>query len=157
MPGLADTTIRLLGQDPLAGLLRTAEQLQVAEIRRRQADGLISDEFDPAALRLLAFAMCSYPRLLPQVTRMATGHAPDSPEFRELMAFEAERARAYLAEGLRLLQSLDRRSALCVGTFAGLYRETLDRIEAGAFDVFGEKTQLSTPRKLAVVARGLLS
>ena len=32
MPGLADTTIRLLGQDPLAGLLRTAEQLQVAEI-----------------------------------------------------------------------------------------------------------------------------
>src|SRR5438105_1290469 len=79
-----------------------------------------------------------------------------SPEFRQLMAFEAERARAYLADGLRLLQSLDRRSALCVGTFAGLYRETLDRIEAGGFDVFGEKTQLSTPRKLAVVARGLL-
>jgi phytoene synthase len=79
-----------------------------------------------------------------------------SPEFRELMAFEAERARAYLGEGLRLLDSLDRRSALCVGTFAGLYRETLDRIEAGGFDVFGEKTRLSTPRKLAVVAKGLL-
>jgi 15-cis-phytoene synthase len=79
-----------------------------------------------------------------------------SPEFRELMAFEAERARAHLAEGLRLLESLDRRSALCVRTFAGLYRETLDRIEAGGFDVFGEKTRLSTPRKLAVVARGLL-
>ena len=81
--------------------------------------------------------------------------APTS-QFRELMAFEAERARTYLAEGLRLLDSLDRRSALCVGTFAGLYRETLDRIEAGGFDVFGEKTRLSTPRKLAVVARELL-
>jgi phytoene synthase len=79
-----------------------------------------------------------------------------SPEFRELMAFEAERARTYLAEGLRLLESLDRRSALCVGTFASLYRETLDRIEASGFDVFGEKTRLSTPRKLAVVARGFL-
>jgi phytoene synthase len=79
-----------------------------------------------------------------------------SPEFRELMAFQAERARTYLAEGLRLLDSLDRRSALCVGTFAGLYRETLDRIEAGGFDVFGEKTRLSAPRKLAVVARELL-
>ena len=79
-----------------------------------------------------------------------------TPQFRELMAFEAERARTYLAAGLRLLDSLDRRSALCVGTFAGLYRETLDRIEAGGFDVFGEKTRLSTPRKLAVVARGLL-
>jgi 15-cis-phytoene synthase len=79
-----------------------------------------------------------------------------SPEFRELMAFQAARARAHLAEGLRLLDSLDRRSALCVGTFAGLYRETLDRIEAGRFDVFGEKTRLSTPRKLAVVAKGLV-
>jgi phytoene synthase len=80
--------------------------------------------------------------------------APSS-EFRELMAFEAERARTYLADGLRLLESLDRRSALCVRTFAGLYRETLDRIEANGFDVFGEKTRLSTPRKLSVVARGL--
>ena len=80
-----------------------------------------------------------------------------TPQFRDLMAFQAERARAHLAEGLRLLDSLDRRSALCVGTFAGLYRETLDRIEAGGFDVFGEKTRLSTPRKLAVVARGFLS
>ena len=79
-----------------------------------------------------------------------------SPEFRELMAFQAGRARAHLADGLRLLDSLDRRSALCVGTFAGLYRETLDRIEASGFDVFGEKTRLSTPRKLAVVAKGLL-
>jgi 15-cis-phytoene synthase len=79
-----------------------------------------------------------------------------TPEFRGLLAFEAERARGYLAEGLRLLESLDRRSALCVGTFAGLYRETLDRIEAGGFDVFGEKTRLSTPRKLAVVAKELL-
>jgi oxaloacetate decarboxylase alpha subunit len=32
MPALADTTIRLLGQEPLAGRLPTAEQLRVAEI-----------------------------------------------------------------------------------------------------------------------------
>src|SRR5438094_7148067 len=32
MPGLADTTIRLLGQDPLAGRLPTADHLRVAEI-----------------------------------------------------------------------------------------------------------------------------
>jgi len=79
-----------------------------------------------------------------------------SPQFRDLMAFQAARARTHLADGLRLLDSLDRRSALCVGTFAGLYREMLDRIEAGGFDVFGAKTRLSAPRKLAVVARGLL-
>ena len=95
---------------------------------------------------------------LPQDELTAFGVEKLAPslEFRELMAFEAERARSYLAEGLRLLESLDRRSALCVRTFAGLYRETLDRIEAGGFDVFGEKLRLSTPRKLAVVARGFL-
>jgi phytoene synthase len=95
---------------------------------------------------------------LPQdeLTAFGVEELAPSPEFRELMAFEAERARAYLAEGLRLLESLDRRSALCVRTFAGLYRETLDRIEAGGFDVFREKLLLSTPRKLTVVARGLV-
>src|SRR5213595_3959196 len=35
MPGLADTTIRLLGQDPLAGRLPTAEPLRIAEILDR--------------------------------------------------------------------------------------------------------------------------
>src|SRR5580765_9069512 len=32
MPALADTTIRLLGQEPLAGRLSTAEQLNIARI-----------------------------------------------------------------------------------------------------------------------------
>ena len=32
MPRLVDTTIRLVGQEPLAGRLATAEQLRVAEI-----------------------------------------------------------------------------------------------------------------------------
>jgi oxaloacetate decarboxylase (Na+ extruding) subunit alpha len=35
MPALADTTIRLLGQEPLAGRIPTAEQLQIAEILDR--------------------------------------------------------------------------------------------------------------------------
>ncbi len=90
------------------------------------------------------------------VTEDGIADARITPEWRALMAFHAARARAHLAEGLRLLDSLDRRSALCVGTFAGLYRGTLDRIEAGGFDVFSTRTRLSAPRKIAVVARGLL-
>ena len=79
-----------------------------------------------------------------------------SPEWRELMAFQAQRARAHLDEGQRLLDSLDRRSALCVSTFAGLYRGQLDRMEANGFDVFSASCRLSTPAKLAVVAKGLV-
>jgi len=78
-----------------------------------------------------------------------------SPEWRELMAFQAARARAHLDEGLHLLDSLDRRSALCVATFAGLYRGQLDRMEANGFDVFSASCRLSTPAKLAVLARGM--
>jgi phytoene synthase len=94
---------------------------------------------------------------LPQdeLTRFGVNRLEPSPEFRELMAFQAQRARAHLAEGLELLATLDRRSALCVRTFAELYRSTLDRIEANGYDVFQGKTRLSTPEKLAVVARGV--
>ena len=79
-----------------------------------------------------------------------------SPQWRALMAFQAARARAHLDEGLHLLDSLDRRSALCVATFAGLYRGQLDRMEANGFDVFDKSCRLSAREKLAVVARNLV-
>jgi MFS family permease len=72
------------GPVPLEEERRPVIELQVEEIRRRQSEGLIADEFDPRALRLLGFALVSYPRLMPQIARMTTGHAPDSEEFREL-------------------------------------------------------------------------
>ena len=78
-----------------------------------------------------------------------------TPEWRELMAFEAARSRAHLDEGLTLLDYLDRRSAACVATFAGLYRSTLDRIEADGFDVFGGAPTLSPVAKLRVVGAAL--
>jgi phytoene synthase len=72
-----------------------------------------------------------------------------------LMTFQAERARAYLQDGLGLLDSLDSRSALCVSTFAGLYRATLERIEARGFDVFEGPPHLSALTKLRIVGQGL--
>jgi phytoene synthase len=90
------------------------------------------------------------------VTEDDIAHGRITPAWRSLMAFQAERARTHLADGLKLLDSLDRRSALCVSTFAGLYSGQLNRIEANGFDVFGPSCRLSTPAKLAVVARGLV-
>ena len=83
-----------------------------------------------------------------------TGRA--GSEWRALMAFQASRARAYLEEGLGLLGSLDSRSAACVSTFAGLYRATLDRIEARGYDVFDGSLRLSPLTKLRIVGAGLL-
>lgn len=84
---------------------------------------------------------------------IAAGRATDA--WRALMTFQAERARAYLQDGLGLLDSLDGRSTLCVSTFAGLYRATLERIEARDFDVFDGPPHLSALTKLRIVGQGL--
>ncbi len=79
-----------------------------------------------------------------------------SSAWQALMAYQAARARAYLSEGLSLLGYLDGRSAACVATFAGLYRATLEQIEAAGFDVFGGAPRLSPLTKLRIVGAGLL-
>lgn len=56
----------------------------VDEIRQRQAEGQIDASLNPAYVRLMLFALTTYPRVFPQITRMVTGHAPTDA------AFEAE-------------------------------------------------------------------
>jgi phytoene/squalene synthetase len=72
------------------------------------------------------------------------------------MAYQAARARNYLADGRTLLGYLDRRSAACVAAFANLYEATLERIEERGFDVFDGPPRLSTFTKLRIVGGGLL-
>jgi phytoene synthase len=84
---------------------------------------------------------------------IAAGRATDA--WRALLTFQAERACVHLQDGLGLLRSLDGRSALCVSTFAGLYRATLERIEARGFDVFDGPPHLSALTKLRIVGEGL--
>jgi phytoene synthase len=79
-----------------------------------------------------------------------------TPAWQALMAHQAARARGYLQEGLTLLGYLDTRSSACVGTFAGLYRATLDRIEARGFDVFDGPPHLSLATKLRIVGASFL-
>jgi phytoene synthase len=85
---------------------------------------------------------------------IAAGRATDA--WRALMVHQGDRARRHLADGLTLLDYLDSRSAACVSTFAGLYRATLERIEAAGYDVFTARPRLSTATKLRIVGRGLL-
>jgi 15-cis-phytoene synthase len=74
-----------------------------------------------------------------------------SGRFRELMRQQGARAHEYLERGSRLLPLLDRRARMCVAMLAGLYREILEDIEAGDYDVFTSRVSLSTPRKLVLM------
>ena len=74
MPALADTTIRLLGQEPLAGRLPTAEQLRIAAILDR-AGADVSD-LRPSSPQLPYLWL--WPEVFRwQLPRMAPGRVPE--------------------------------------------------------------------------------
>lgn len=74
------------------------------------------------------------------------------PEWRALMEHQAGRADALMREGLGLLLLLDRRSALCVRAFAGIYRGLLVQMRGRDYDVFTRRPHLSAAAKLRAVA-----
>jgi phytoene/squalene synthetase len=47
---------------------------------------------------------------------------------------------------------LDRRSALCVRSFAGIYHGLLEQMRARRYDVFSERPHLSADGKVKAVA-----
>jgi phytoene synthase len=81
---------------------------------------------------------------------IAAGRTGDS--WRALMEHQATRAEALMREGLELLPLLDRRSALCVRAFAGIYRGLLLQMRARGYDVFSERPHLSAVGKVRAVA-----
>jgi squalene synthase HpnC len=76
---------------------------------------------------------------------------------RDLMAFEVERTRRLLAEGLELALTVDRRLAREVLLFGWAGLEVLRAIEAVDYDVFARRPTVSGRRKLALVARALVT
>jgi AcrR family transcriptional regulator len=87
---------RLLVWDALAGRdeadSKPFHESMVAEMRRRQENGEIAGELDPAYLMLVFFGVALAPTILPRFAENFTGLAADSPEFQA----------AYLAQ-LKLL------------------------------------------------------
>jgi phytoene synthase len=75
-----------------------------------------------------------------------------SPEWHALMEHQAQRADRLMREGLGLLPLLDRRSALCVRAFAGIYRGLLLQMRGRGYDVFSRRPQLSAVGKVRAVA-----
>jgi 15-cis-phytoene synthase len=73
-------------------------------------------------------------------------------EWRELMDHQGARADRLLRAGLDLLPLLDRRSALCVRTFAGIYWGLLVQMREVGYDVFSTRPQLSPVQKVRAVA-----
>ncbi|MDW8344865.1 MAG: presqualene diphosphate synthase HpnD [Verrucomicrobiae bacterium] len=73
--------------------------------------------------------------------------------FRQLMKFEADRAREYYRQAAPLRALIDADSRPTLGVMMDIYRGILDKIEAQQFQVFGEKIRLSRWEKWRIVWR----
>jgi 15-cis-phytoene synthase len=75
--------------------------------------------------------------------------------FATLVEFEAARAREWYASGLRLLATIDRRSAACTGAMAGIYRRLLERIDKDPSATLRERVSLPGSEKALVAVQAL--
>jgi phytoene synthase len=73
--------------------------------------------------------------------------AKETPAFRSLMAFEAERARGFYTRAMSSLPAHDRRAQRPGLIMAAIYRTLLDEIERGGFQVLKQRTSLTPLRK----------
>ena len=62
---------------------REAASRAVERIRRRQASGHLSSEFDPRHVLLAMIGLTTYPVAFPQLTRLITGRRVSDPQFQK--------------------------------------------------------------------------
>jgi phytoene synthase len=79
--------------------------------------------------------------------------ARETPGFRELMQFEAERARGYYASAMSALPPADRRAQRPGLIMAAIYRALLDEIQRDGFRVLTQRTSLTPLRKFWIAWR----
>jgi TetR/AcrR family transcriptional regulator len=73
------------GNEPVMDELqrREAAARAVERIRRRQASGHLSGEFDPRHVLLAMIGLANYPVAFPQITRLVMGRQVSDPQFQE--------------------------------------------------------------------------
>jgi 15-cis-phytoene synthase len=90
---------------------------------------------------------------------LAPGRDPDSlagdHALAEVMRFEAGRAFAWYAQGMRLLPLLDRRSAASAGAMAGIYLRLLEQIVSDPAAALAQRQSLPGKVKAMVAVRAL--
>ena len=78
-----------------------------------------------------------------------------SPQFRELMRFEVDRARQLFSQGLPLLSMVPKRLRLDLELFTRGGQSILNMIEAQEFDVLSRRPSLSKAGKIGLIVRRL--
>jgi 15-cis-phytoene synthase len=136
-------------QAKLADDLGVALQLTniLRDVREDYRNGRVYLPAEDLAKFGLEFAPFGEPEPFPETVMQA--------RFASLVEFEAARAREWYASGLRLLATIDRRSAACTGAMAGIYRRLLERIARQPGAVLQGRMSLPAGEKALVAAQAL--
>lgn len=77
----------------------------------------------------------------------------ESPQFQQMMAFQAERAHAYYDQAFQELPKVDRRTQLPGIIMAAIYQTLLQEIERDGFRVLNQRTAIPPLRKFWIAAK----
>ena len=80
------------------------------------------------------------------------GHGVRAPEVRQLLAFQAARARDYYRRADAALPRSDARRLVAARIMGAIYRGILDRIESADYDVFSAVIRVPRPRRAMIAA-----
>ncbi|HYT69569.1 MAG TPA: presqualene diphosphate synthase HpnD [Vicinamibacterales bacterium] len=80
------------------------------------------------------------------------GHGVRSTAVKQLLAFQAQRARDYYRRADTILPRTDARRLVAARIMGAIYRGILDRIEAADYDVFSEVIRVPRPRRALIAA-----
>ena len=80
------------------------------------------------------------------------GHGVRSPAVKQLLAFQAQRARDYYRRADAVLPRRDARRLVAARIMGAIYRGILRRIEAKGYDVFTEVIRVPRPRRALIAA-----
>ncbi len=136
-------------QNKMADDLGVALQLTniLRDVREDYRNGRVYLPAEDLAKFGIEFAPFGQPEPFPAAATQA--------RFASLVEFEAARAREWYASGMRLLATIDRRSAACTGAMAGIYRRLLERIARQPSAVLEGRVSLPAGEKALVAAQAL--
>lgn len=90
------------------------------------------------------------------VTRESILTGKMTPSLHSLFAFQAERARAFYAQGASLARLVDPVGRPVLATITGIYRALLDEITASDYDVLAQRRRVPTWKKFTITAHAWL-
>lgn len=143
------TVVHIFGYQSVKALL-LAEKCGIAF----QLTNILRDVREDALLGRVYLPKEDLARFAVPVEQMRSGKEDD--HFRELMRFEAERAREYYEESAPLLKLIEPKSRRSLWALRAIYLRLLSRIEKANYSVLSRRINVPKRTKLALLLRALL-